>query len=379
MKTFFAILLGLCGVITVVAQSPSSGATALRTPEELDEIFAPIALYPDALVALILPAATVPSDIASAAEFLNANGDPAQIASQPWDESVKSLAHYPSVLKWMNENLPWTQQAGDAFSAQPSDVMQSIQQLRARAVAAGSLTDNPQQQVIMDGDDIRIVPAQPDIIYVPQYDPDLVYEDQPSFAGPWLTFGEGFQEGVWLNYDLDWDSHGIWVGQWHPGWDYRHPAWRHPGGGGPVNGHPWRPVPGRRPVRPFDANRARPEIAHPKPFPGAPVRPAQPRGAPTPSAFHPASPAMNARPDLRGYPAASQGRPVVTRPAPAPANAFNGYNRGSDTRAASQRGQMSRQQGSAPAGRSAPTPQPQTRANPGPSPSGQAGPERRKN
>ena len=338
-------------------------------------MFAPIALYPDALVALILPAATVPSDIARAAAYLDANGDPGQIASQPWDESVQSLAHYPDIVKWMNENLPWTQQAGDAFLVQPADVMKSIQQLRARAVAAGSLTSTPQQQVIMDGNEIRIVPAQPDVIFVPRYDSDLVYEEQASFAGPWLTFGMGFPEGAWLNYDLDWASHGIWIGQWHSGFDYRHPPWRHPIGGAPVIGHPWRPIPGRRPSRPVDPNRLPPAIAHPKPIPGAPVRSPPARGPSVAPGFHPANPAVVVRPDLRGYPPASQARPAVPHPAPAPSTVFGGYNRGSDARAASQRGQMSRQQGPAPAptGRATAAPPPQRASQGGP-----GDPERKK-
>ena len=371
MKTFVPLLLGLGATIamTVAQTPPSDVAPALRAPEELDQIFAPIALYPDALVALILPAATAPSDIASAANYLSANGDPAGIARQPWAGSVQSLAHYPDVVKWMNENRPWTQQAGDAFLAQPADVMQSIQQLRARALAAGSLANTPQQQVLMDGKEIRIVPVQPDVIYVPRYDPDLVYEEQGSFTGPWLTFGPGFPEGIWLNYDLDWDTYGIWIGEWRPGWDYRRPAWRGQSGGrSAAIGHSWRPPSGQRSVQAFAANRSRPEIAHPAPLRGAPMRPVQARGASATTGIHPASPNAGARPDPRGYPPANQGRSAVASPAPASSSLFGGYNRGSDSRAASQRGQASRQQVRVPARASAPSP----RANPG-------GSERKKN
>jgi hypothetical protein len=347
-------------MVTLLAQAPAPAVdpASLRTPEELDELLGPIALYPDALIALILPAAGVPADIVHAADFINAHGDPAQIAGQPWDESVKALAHYPDVVKWMSDNLPWTQQAGDAFLAQPADVMASIQQLRARAMAAGSLINTPQQQVIADGGEIRIIPAQPDVIYVPRYDPDLVYDEQTAYDGPWLTFGDPYPEGLWLNYDLDWDTHNIWVGQWHPGWDYRQPAWRHPGGG-PAIGHPWQPLPGRRPSRPVRMNQPRPGVIHPAPLAGTPVRPTQNRGPSGAPVVHaPAGPAVNPRPDFRGYPPAGPARSPVAapRPAPAPSNVFGGYNRGSDARAASQRGQMSRQQSrpSAPASRPAP-------------------------
>jgi hypothetical protein len=278
---------------------------------------------------------------------------------------VKSLAHYPEVVTWMNNNLPWTQEVGDAWLTQPADVMASIQQLRARAVAAGSLTNTLQQQVVTDGDEIRIIPAQPDVIYVPRYDPEFVYEEQPSYVGPWLTFSDGYPEGLWLNYDLDWASRGIWIGQWHPGWDYRHPVWRRPIGGGPVVGRAWRPLPGRRPSRPIHANLPRPGVVHPALPPGVLARPPQNRGQATAAAGRPPSnPPVVARPDFRGYPPANPTRlpAVPVRPAPAPSNVFGGYNRGSDARAASQRGQVSREQSRpanpAPAGRPAPAPAP---------------------
>src|SRR5687767_5568663 len=98
--------------------SGTDGATSAikRTPEELDQLLAPIALYPDALIALILPAATVPADIVLAARHLHDNAsDRSQIEHRAWDESVKSLTYYPEVVKWMDENLHWTKQVGEAF------------------------------------------------------------------------------------------------------------------------------------------------------------------------------------------------------------------------------------------------------------------------
>jgi Protein of unknown function (DUF3300) len=190
-------------------------------PEALNELLAPIALYPDALIALILPASTVPSDLVLAARYIASNGDPAQVANQLWDDSVKSLVRYPDVLKWMDQNLEWTTAVGEAFLDQPADVMNSIQGLRAEALAAGNLTDTPQQQVVQEEAVIRIVPAQPDVIYVPQYDPEVVYV-QPytqDFA-PLLTFGAGFAVGSWLNYDCDWGRRSVYVGQWRPGWKH---------------------------------------------------------------------------------------------------------------------------------------------------------------
>ena len=223
------ILLGSCvtGFLQAQApppeppQAPAQSVPRQLSPEELNGLLAPIALYPDALIALILPASTVPSEVVLAARYITSNGDPAQVANQPWDDSVKSLARYPDVLKWMDQNLEWTTAVGEAFLDQPADVMNSIQRLRAEAIAAGNLTNSPQQQVVQEETVIRIVPAQPDVIYVPQYDPDVVYvRPYSQDFGPLLTFGAGFAVGSWLNYDCDWGRRSIYVGQWRPGWNH---------------------------------------------------------------------------------------------------------------------------------------------------------------
>lgn len=199
--------------------APPQSAPQQLSQEELNRLLAPIALYPDALIALILPASTVPSDLMLAERYIASNGDPAQIANQPWDDSVKSLVRYPEVLKWMDQNLEWTTAVGDAFLSQPADVMNSIQALRAEAIAAGNLTDTPQQRVVREKTCVRIVPAEPEVIYVPQYDPEVVYvQPYSEDVGPLLTFSAGFAVGSWLNYDCDWDRRGIYVGQWRPGW-----------------------------------------------------------------------------------------------------------------------------------------------------------------
>jgi hypothetical protein len=143
----FLILLSSCitGFLQAQAppperpQAPAQSAPRQLSTEELNGLLAPIALYPDALLALILPASTVPSDVVLAARYIASNGDPAQIANQPWDDSVKSLVRYPDVLKWMDQNLEWTTAVGEAFLDQPADVMNSIQGLRAEAVVPGSI------------------------------------------------------------------------------------------------------------------------------------------------------------------------------------------------------------------------------------------------
>jgi hypothetical protein len=327
MKAPLVWSIALCLAVSLGAQAPSgSGAAGAYSPEQLDQLLGPIALYPDPLVALILPAATDPSDLTLAAAYLAGNADPAGIDGQPWDPSVKGLAHYPAVLQWMAGNLDWTQAVGAAFAQQPAEVMKSIQQLRAQAVAAGTLVSNAQQQVVMEGDDITIVPTQPDTIYVPEYDPDAVYDGSGADL---ITFSTGYPVGAWLGYECDWDDFGIWVAPWHPGWAYRR-DWRNGGGG-----NRWRPDPGR--VRPVVRNFYRPGASapHPRPIGGARLAPGRPVPAPRPRLEVPVE-----RPDYRGWSGAEAPRPA---PARAPGALYGGYNRGTQTRTFSDRGQASRQ------------------------------------
>jgi hypothetical protein len=214
-------------------------ATAKLSDADLDDLLGPIALYPDALISLILPASTVPSDITMADRFLQKNGDDANVEDQPWDESVRGLAHYPDVLKWMDDNLEWTTSVGEAFVTQPADVMNSIQRLRLAAKDKGNLVNTPQQTVVVEKppkaerEVIRIVPTEPDVIYVPQYDPQVVYVEsapvyEPDYT-PLLTFGVGFAVGSWLNYDCDWRDDSVYYGPgcgwnnqgrwWNRGWN----------------------------------------------------------------------------------------------------------------------------------------------------------------
>lgn len=238
------------------AQEPTPDQSPpLFTPEELEQLLGPIALYPDALIALILPAATEPSDLVLAARYLQAQGEAAQIDYQPWDDSVKALARYPTVVTWMDQNLAWTQQLGDAFASQPADVMNAIQRLRTQAQAAGALTDTPQQQIIVDDADIRIVPAQADVIYVPYYDPAVVYVNRRVYyPRPFLTFSVGFPAGYWLAYDCDWGRRTIWVVNrparhrvWHERSGFRQPVFATPTCRvEPSTLHAWRPPSSRR-------------------------------------------------------------------------------------------------------------------------------------
>jgi hypothetical protein len=190
-------------------------------PEELDALLAPIALYPDTLLAQMCIASTYPLEIVHAARWQkdNANLQGAALNTaldmQPWDASVKGLVQTPTVLQQMSEKLEWTQKLGDAFLGQQSDVMASIQRLRARALEKGQLMSTPQQTVTTTGTGtsqiIVIQQANPEVIYVPAYDPGYVYGDWPypayppypyyPYAGVGLAFGLGILVGgaIWDN------------------------------------------------------------------------------------------------------------------------------------------------------------------------------------
>jgi hypothetical protein len=152
--------------------------------EELTQMLAPIALYPDSLIAQILMASTYPLEVVEAERWLlqnkNLKGDELDNALQdkPWDPSVKSLCHFPDLLMAMSDKLDQTRKLGDAFLSQEEDVMATIQELRKKAQDNGNLKTTREQQVIVEREIIRIEPAEPEVVYVPVYDPLYVY-------GPW--------------------------------------------------------------------------------------------------------------------------------------------------------------------------------------------------
>jgi len=180
------------------AQDAAQGTQAAAPPEQkiykneqLDQMLAPIALYPDSLLSQLLMASTYPGDFAEAAEWVKAHpdakGDDAvkQVDGEPWDPSVKSLVAFPQVLAQFGPQVDWVQKLGDAFLAQPEDVMASVQRLRAQAQKAGTLKTNEQQKIIVEQAPpdavapnttvIQIEPANPEVVYVPSYNPTVVY------------------------------------------------------------------------------------------------------------------------------------------------------------------------------------------------------------
>jgi hypothetical protein len=193
--------------------------------EQMDNLLAPIALYPDPLLAQVFPASTFVDQVELAARWLRGNNNQSTgVDSQSWDVSVKSVAHYPQVIYMMSDKLDWTTALGQAYVNQSTDVLTSVQRLRARAKAAGHLVSTPQQTVIVEKEVIKVVPAQAQVIYVPTYNPQVVYvESGPStgevVAAAAISFGVGLAIGAWLNNDCNWHTHTVYYHGWHgSGW-----------------------------------------------------------------------------------------------------------------------------------------------------------------
>ncbi len=205
------------------------------SPDQLDQLVAPIALYPDALVAQVLAASTYPTQVVDADRWMQSyqGYGPDQVAqmanSMPWDPSVKSLTAFPSVLDNMAQNLDWTTQLGNAYYNQPQDVMEAVQAMRQQAYDSGYLRSSSQMYVDYSPQYISIMPANPDVVYVPYYDPWNVYGPvihpwyqyyRPAppqgvyIGGTALGFGFGIAIGAFSHWGWGW-------GHWHPNWDRR--------------------------------------------------------------------------------------------------------------------------------------------------------------
>jgi hypothetical protein len=212
------------------AQDAQAPPYTQQTPEQIQQLVAPIALYPDSLVAQILAASTFPEQVVEADRWVQAHPDlkgdalGQAVDPQPWDPSVKALAAFPTVLGNMDKNLSWTSSLGDAYYNQQQDVMDAVQVMRQRAQESGNLKSTPQQTVTDQDSSIQIQPASPDVVYVPAYDPWLVYGGPivawpgwypyPGiwYGGPYLSFGVGFGIGFFGGYGWGW---GHWGFDWH--------------------------------------------------------------------------------------------------------------------------------------------------------------------
>ncbi len=208
-------------------------AQAKLSNQQLDALTAPVALYPDALLAQVLMAATFPQQVESAAAWSSTHasltGDNAvkAVASESWDPSVQSLVAFPQVLATMHAKPDWVSQLGNAFVAQPSDVMDSVQRLRRAAQQAGNLKSSSQQKIVVEQSTIQIQPANPQVVYVPTYNPTVVYGAWPYPAYPpvyvppppgyavatGLAAGLAFGAGIAITNSLwggfDWGHHDV--------------------------------------------------------------------------------------------------------------------------------------------------------------------------
>jgi hypothetical protein len=194
------------------------------SPDQLDNLLSPIALYPDPLLAQVFVAATFPDQVEEAARYVRSYGQNG-VDEQNWDVSVKAVAHYPTVIEMMSDKIDWTTSLGQAYVNQSTDVAASVQNLRHLARHAGNLDSSREEEVLEHGDYIAITPYEPQYIYVPVYDPAIIYYRRP-YWGPAITFGVGYPIGAWLNLDFRWGYGGGWGGVYYTGW--RREGW---GGG----------------------------------------------------------------------------------------------------------------------------------------------------
>src|SRR6185369_1402384 len=178
--------------------APPPSAPAKQSKEDLEKLVQPIALHPDPLIAIILPASAYPLEIVQAARFVKDTNNIPKLADQPWDDNVKRLANFPDMIAKMDADLNWTMNLGDAFVNQPEDLMDAIQSLRGKAKQAGNLKDSSQQVVTVTNvvvqetntvtrevvnvtkEVVQVVPSNPEVIYVPSY-PPAVYYPPPAY------------------------------------------------------------------------------------------------------------------------------------------------------------------------------------------------------
>ncbi|MGB6352119.1 MAG: DUF3300 domain-containing protein, partial [Pseudolabrys sp.] len=226
-----ALLAWTTTVEPITAQSPQPTGPGQQAPAQtpqtpvysltdLEYLLGPIALYPDPLLALILPASTFPLQIVQADRWLVANSkavkqnDFSKVDSMPWDSSVQALTRFPDVIQLLADHLDWTESLGMAFSLQPEDVASAIQLLRAKAESIGNLKSTPEQAVTSRDEGgsrvIYIAPTNPERIYVPVYDSSLVFDSALTGA---LVFGTGVLVGSAWNNRWGWNNR-----RWNQAW-----------------------------------------------------------------------------------------------------------------------------------------------------------------
>jgi hypothetical protein len=210
----FVFLFGMSGIQTRVSGETGESKTGKLSPQELEKVVGPIALYPDDLVGIVLPASTNTLQVVQAARFLQKQKKDSSLKpDKDWDPSVLGLLNYPEVINLMNEDLEWTQKLGDAVINQQKDVMAAIQQFRDKAEAAGNLKSNDKQVIVHEKEIIKIVSANPEVIYVPTYQPTTVIytttpvyyaAPRPVYYSPGAAFFTGMFVGSAIRYGTGW-------------------------------------------------------------------------------------------------------------------------------------------------------------------------------
>jgi hypothetical protein len=221
-------LFASCAATTAQDAAPPPSAPPKFSAADLEKLAAPIALHPDPLIAIILPASVYPLEIVQAARFVKDSNNVPQVDEQPWDENVRALAKFPAMIQKMNDDLTWTMDLGQAFLDQQKELMDTIQSLRAKANSAGVLKTSPQQILVVTNTIIektveqqvvfvtntvvQIQPSNPQVVYIPTY-PPTIYYPPPVYVGPppVVTFAAGIAVGAIIANNCDWHGGGIYV------------------------------------------------------------------------------------------------------------------------------------------------------------------------
>jgi uncharacterized membrane protein YgcG len=245
--------------------APPPSQSAGFSAADLESLARPIALHPDPLVAVILPASVYPLEIAQAARFVKDTNNLARLAEQPWDDKVKAVAQYPEVIAMMDADIAWTTKLGQAFLNQPMDLMNAIQSLRGKAQANGALKTTPQQVVnatnavvermyegkivYVTNTVIEVQPASTNVVYVPTYNPSTVYVDDNDGVEAVVGFGVALGMTAIIANNCDWYYGGCYWGHYPPPPPYYPPPYHPPPGTQPPTGGrpPGERPPGERP------------------------------------------------------------------------------------------------------------------------------------
>jgi hypothetical protein len=254
-QLIMAVLLAILLAAPLVALAQDSKASAAKrfSQEELDQILAPVALYPDSLLAQVLMASTYPLEVVMVDRWVKQNknltGDKLIEAAdkQPWDPSVKALVPFPDLLSTMAEKLEWTEKLGDAFLTQQTDVMETVQSLRIKAYEAGNLKTTNEQHVIVEKETILVEPADPSVVYVPVYDPWRVYGSwwwpyYPPYVFYPYPYPSAFYYPGYIGFSVGFVVGAYWGNWGYCNWPYRTVYVNHHYYGRPYPGYRTAPV-----------------------------------------------------------------------------------------------------------------------------------------